>query len=75
MPPSDWALGHFVDLSLCERAQPTVGSAAPECVVLGCITKQAEQATENKSGSSTPPCSFLSSCLQGPALTSLHDGL
>ena len=53
------------------RVQPTVGGAAPgHLVVLGCIGKQAEQAIESKSVSSTSLRLSHQLLLQAPALSS-----
>jgi hypothetical protein len=45
MPPKDWAVQKPVKMW---RAQPIVGDAIPELVVLGSIRKQAEQAMGSK---------------------------
>ena len=43
----------------CGRTQPAMGSAIPGQVVLGCMKKQAEQATQSKAVTSIPLCSLL----------------
>jgi hypothetical protein len=59
----------FLENNQCGRVQPTVGSAIPGQVVLGCVRKEAEQAMESKLVSSIPPWySYV-------ALTSFDDGL
>ena len=85
MPPSDWPVpnlwGALLINDWCTRAQPSVGSAAPRQVALGCIRKQFEQAVKSTSRCriSLPPLlQFLSpgSCPAGlPAWASFRDQL
>ena len=50
------------------RAQPTVGGASPEQMILGCIRKQAEQAMGSKPASSVPPWPLHQFLLEVPYL-------
>lgn len=52
-----------------------MGGALPEKVVLRCIGKQAERATESKPARSTPPPYLLQLCLQVSVLALLDDRL
>ena len=49
----------FLVNDCCQRGQPTMVSANPGDVVLGCRGKQGEQATENKQANSALPWSLL----------------
>lgn len=76
MFPPDWPVDTPVGRLLIDdryrRARVTVGSTTPGP---GCYRKQAEQATESKSTSSTPPRPLLQFPSPVPALTSPGGGL
>jgi hypothetical protein len=66
---------HIFIKNPCERAQPTVGSAAPLAVVLGCVRKQTEQTMGCKPVKCTPPWPLLQHLPLGSCPDFLHDGL
>lgn len=58
VPSSDRPLGIFLIDDCYRRSQPTMGSTTSGQMALGCITKQAEQGSSQRSAS-VPAASFL----------------
>lgn len=71
LPTSDWPVAMPIGYFLVQwgRGLPTVDSAIPEQVVLGCVRKAAEQAGGNKAVSFIPPWSLLQFWPSGSALS------